>query len=147
MSKTDMNNLRRIIYTSQSVIELNKQAMLTLLHDARSYNAIDDITGVLLQDKGRFLQVIEGPEKPVENLLQRLKNDTRHNEFHIYEDIITQVRLFSDWKMGFGDLQVIELSFLPGIASESEQQDKLLLLVDRLPELAKELHFLLDQSS
>jgi hypothetical protein len=42
---------------------------------------------------------------------------------------------------------VIELSFLPGIASELEQQDKFLLLIDRLPELAKKLHFLLDQSS
>jgi len=135
--------LRRITYTSASALEMDRQALLTLLHDARSYNEIDNITGVLLHDKGRFLQLIEGPRAAVAELLNRLQADTRHEEFYIHEDVSTQVRLFPDWKMGFGDLQASELAFLPGIASQSEQQGRLFLLVDRLPELAQQLHLAL----
>ncbi len=138
-----MNHLRRIIYTSASALKMDRQALLALLHDARSYNEIDDITGVLLHDSGRFLQLIEGPKVAVTDLLSRLQGDARHEEFFIHQDINTQVRLFPDWKMGFGDLQAPELAFLPGIASQSEQHGRLFLLVDRLPELAQRLHLAL----
>ena len=89
------------------------------------------------------MQLIEGAKVAVTDLLSRLQGDARHEEFFIHQDINTQVRLFPDWKMGFGDLQAPELAFLPGIASQSEQHGRLFLLVDRLPELAQRLHLAL----
>ena len=71
---------------------------------------------------------------------------TRNGEgFYIHEDVSTEVPLFPDWKMGLGDLQASVLAFLPGIASQSEQQGRLFLLVDRLPELAQQLHLALSE--
>ncbi len=122
---------------------MDRQALLIILHDARTYNEIHDITGVLLHDSRRFLQLIEGPKGAVTDLLSRLLGDARHEDFHIHQDINTQVRLFPDWEMGFGDLQAPELAFLLGIVSQSEQQGRLFLLVDRLPELAQRLQLAL----
>lgn len=52
-----MNHLRRILYTSASALKMDRQALLALLHDARTYNEIDDITGVLLHDSGRLYAI------------------------------------------------------------------------------------------
>ncbi|MCP4941475.1 MAG: BLUF domain-containing protein [Planctomycetaceae bacterium] len=52
--------LRRITYTSISSVALDQRALLDLLHSARGFNTIDKVTGILIHDRGRFFQVIEG---------------------------------------------------------------------------------------
>ena len=84
-----MNILRRITYTSKATLPLDQRALLNILHEARGFNNIDEITGVLLHDEGYFLQVIEGPKEPIANLIQRLKKDIRHEQFQIHEDVQT----------------------------------------------------------
>ena len=138
-----MDFLRRITYTSKTTFPLDQRALLDILHDARVFNQIDGITGVLLHDNGYFLQVIEGPQEPIANLIGRLKADNRHEQFQIHEDMQTQTRLFPDWKMGFGDLSDPTLSFLPGIANESEHHDRFRSIVGRIPELAEQLNLVL----
>ncbi|MFT7695151.1 MAG: hypothetical protein ACI8P2_003785 [Candidatus Latescibacterota bacterium] len=138
-----MNVLRRIIYTSKATLPLDQRALLNILHGARDCNNIDGITGVLLHDDGCFLQVIEGPQEPIANLIERLKKDTRHDQFQIHEDVQTQTRLFPDWKMGFGDLSDPTLAFLPGMAISSEHYNRLFFMVGRIPELAEQLNLAL----
>jgi hypothetical protein len=131
--------LRRIVYTSHSTHLLDKRALLDLLHEARGFNDIDDITGFLMYDDGHFLQIVEGPPTEIANLIQRLKRDSRHEQFEIHEDVQTQTRLFSAWSMGFGDLSDPALAFLPGISDLTEQNERLSKLIDRLPTLAERL--------
>ena len=135
-----MSVFRRITYTSRATYALDELALLDILHDARAYNEIDGITGVLLHDCGQFLQVIEGPEASIRNLIKRLQRDTRHEQFHVHEDVLTPTRLFEDWKMGFGDLSDERLSLIPCMASESEQNDRLKRIVGQIPDLADELN-------
>ena len=134
-----MSSLRRVIYTSKATSDMGQAALLEILHTARDFNAADAVTGLLLHDSGYFLQVIEGPDRSITNLIERLKKDTRHEQFHIHEDVFTQERLFDGWKMGLGDLSDERLQFLPGIMNNSQDRERLFLLVDRIPELADRL--------
>ncbi|MAI70081.1 MAG: hypothetical protein CMM01_04140 [Rhodopirellula sp.] len=128
--------LRRITYTSLASVTLDQRALLDLLHAARGYNKLDQITGVLIHDQGRFLQVIEGPISAIENLVQRLQSDRRHWQLKIHEDVFAETRLFSDWAMGLGELTDPTLACLPGFLNESDEQNRLFELVERLPELS-----------
>jgi hypothetical protein len=132
--------LRRITYTSIASVALDQRALLDLLHEARGFNKIDEITGLLLHDRGRFLQVIEGPTNAIENLVHRLKCDRRHSQFEIHEDVLADMRLFPDWAMGLGELTDPTLACLPGFVGESDEQVCLFGLIERLPELAPALN-------
>jgi hypothetical protein len=108
-----------------------------LLHEARGFNDIDDITGFLMYDDGHFLKIVEGPPTEIANLIQRLKRDSRHEQIEIHEDVQTQTRLFSAWSIDFGDLSDPALALLPSISDLTEQNERLSKLIDRLPTLAE----------
>ncbi|MGB0596227.1 MAG: BLUF domain-containing protein [Rubripirellula sp.] len=139
--------LRRVIYTSLATYPLDKRALLDLLHEARGFNHIDGITGLLMHDDGHFLQVIEGPVSEIANLIQRLARDGRHKHFEIHEDVETESRLFPHWSMGFGEMSDPALAFLPGIISQTDQQERFTELVNRLPELAERLNLELGENA
>jgi hypothetical protein len=124
---------RRLIYTSQPIKQFSRPELIRLLHDARSYNAIDDICGVLLYRDGYFLQVIEGGAEPIENLLGRLKKDVRHNNIVVIHDSFVDRRIFSNWAMGVADLMSPELSLLPGICSDLSGSQAVEELIVGLP--------------
>jgi len=124
---------RRLIYTSQPVKQFSGPELIRLLHDARAYNSIDDICGVLLHRHGYFLQVIEGGIEPIENLLSRLRKDVRHKNIVIIYDGMVGRRVFSNWAMGVADLMSPELSLLPGICSDLSARQAVEELIVGLP--------------
>ncbi len=126
---------RRLIYTSQPVKQFSGPELIRLLHDARAYNSIDDICGVLLHRHGYFLQVIEGGIEPIENLLSRLRKDVRHKNIVIIYDGMVGRRVFSNWDMGVADLMSPELSLLPGICSDLSASQAVEELIVGLPDL------------
>ncbi|WP_405569340.1 BLUF domain-containing protein [Winogradskyella sp. Asnod2-B02-A] len=134
--------LRQIIYTSQASEQFNKRSLLDLLHTSRGYNTIDNISGILMHRDGYFLQIIEGEQDVVEDLFQRLSNDTRHKNIKIIHDRSVESRLFSNWAMGCADFNEPELSMLPGIRTDLSNPKVIEDLITRLPEIAD---FLLDK--
>ncbi len=136
--------IRRVVYCSRATKPMDHATLMKILNDARAFNSMDDISGVLLHDRGNFLQVLEGPSEAVDNLLVTLKRDDRHEEVDVLSDILVSERLFPDWQMGFGDLADPALDFMPGIASDDERQNRIRKLADSIPELAKRLSEALD---
>ena len=130
---------RRLIYTSVASTPFQRRELVDLLQQSRGYNHADEITGLLLHDRGRFLQVIEGSPEAVSNLLERLSRDPRHDQFEVHRDGPTNTRLFPDWSMGLGDLSDPALAFLPGMVPESQQKTRLQWIVERIPELAEKI--------
>jgi hypothetical protein len=128
--------LRRTIYTSKSTKQFNKRNLLDLLHDSRTYNKIDSISGVLMYREGVFLQVIEGESEVIDDLFTRLKRDPRHNEVKIIFDSYVDSRFFSDWAMGCADFDQPELSFIPGIRTDLSDPEVIESLINNLPEVA-----------
>ena len=133
---------RRLIYTSQAIEPFNKRKLLDLLHESRSYNGIDSITGLLMHKEGFFLQVFEGEPSVIENLLNRILNDTRHTKIEVVQDCPAINRLFSNWTMGCLDFDEPELSLLPGIRTDLSDPIIVQELISQLPEIS---NFLLNK--
>jgi hypothetical protein len=73
---------------------------LAAIHEtARHLNALDGISGLLLFDGARFLQIVEGAEDAVDNLVERLRMDSRHSAFEVRDERYVERRSFADWSM------------------------------------------------
>ncbi|TXD46497.1 BLUF domain-containing protein [Polaribacter sp. IC073] len=128
--------LRRIAYTSKATIHFSKRTLLDLLHDSRAYNSLDNISGVLIHKDGYFLQIIEGELDDVNDLLARLVKDSRHIDFKIIDDRISDSRMFSDWAMGCADFDNSSLAMIPGIRTDLTDPKVIDSIIKRLPEFA-----------
>jgi len=80
---------------------LTPQWIESLLLQSRSNNARQSITGVLLFDKFRFLQILEGEPETIYTLYGKIENDPRHKSVELlHEQLITKCS-FQVWKMGY----------------------------------------------
>jgi Sensors of blue-light using FAD len=72
-----------------------------ILVQARANNRKSGFTGVLCFGDGCFLQCIEGEQEPLNNLLSKLRVDSRHRSFTVLwlKPILT--RSFGRWEMKF----------------------------------------------
>jgi hypothetical protein len=70
---------------------------------SQDYNALHGITGILTLHRGRFAQVLEGPETAVRQLLRRIMADPRHHSIRIAADTPILKRRYADWSMAFRD--------------------------------------------
>ena len=95
--------LQRVIYRSRAAVEFDMAALLGMLASARTHNAERRITGVLVCEHGQFLQLLEGPTDEVEDLLQRILRDRRHEAVEVLVDEPCESRWFGDWSMDFAD--------------------------------------------
>ncbi len=93
------NNIRQILYVSQSTIPGDSADLAGILLQSRHNNALDGVTGLLWSDGERFLQIFEGPEESVCATFARIANDDRHCEMRIILDRLIEAREFSDWTM------------------------------------------------
>lgn len=92
--------LEQLIYISESVGPVASALQMSdILATARPNNRRDAITGALTAADGRFIQIIEGPAAALDDLLTRLKADTRHREVQIVERRPVGARDFAEWEM------------------------------------------------
>ena len=62
---------------------MSNDALKELLHVSRANNERNRITGMLLYKNGHFMQVIEGEEARVTELMNIIKKDIRHKNVDI----------------------------------------------------------------
>jgi hypothetical protein len=86
-----------------------------LLDAARSANAAQEISGMLLYVEGNFFQVLEGDPSRVDDVFERICRDERHTRVTriIHEPIAA--RDFADWTMGFASLSLAECAQFAGV--------------------------------
>lgn len=76
-----------------------------ILDTARRRNAEMNITGVLIIDRGRFLQVLEGAREVVSSLLLRIAADPRHGNMRLADFTEVSERRYHTWSMGYVDTE------------------------------------------
>jgi Sensors of blue-light using FAD len=91
--------LKTLTYTSRARLDLSQDDLADIHHSARHLNALDGITGLLVFDGTRFLQIVEGAEEAVDTLVERLRADTRHSAFEIRDERVVAERSFPGWSM------------------------------------------------
>lgn len=95
-----MDSLHHIIYQSTAVTDLSGSELGRLLHQSQVHNQAADVTGVLLYDGTRFLQVLEGEKGAIEAIFARILVDCRHTDVEILANGPAEQRQFNSWSMG-----------------------------------------------
>lgn len=104
----------RLIYCSYATIALNEDQLVALLESARDKNKRLEITGVLFYVDEAFIQILEGAQKEVEDLYNKIKVDERHEDVRIIDKKKITSRIFNDWSMGFCTLENYKTKDLKG---------------------------------
>ena len=95
-----------LIYISRAVGPQTTTVTTQILETARAFNKTHNLTGVLCQGKGLYVQVLEGERSVVNSLYRRIVADNRHDHIEIvsFSDIAT--RRFSSWSMALVSLNI-----------------------------------------
>jgi uncharacterized membrane protein (DUF373 family) len=97
------------------------QDLLALLRQCRENNAGRSVTGMLLYANGTFLQVLEGPDQVIDDLVDIIKKDLRHTNIQMLYRKPIERRQYSDWSMGFKRLSDKELKEIEGLRNFGEK--------------------------
>ena len=91
--------LIRLIYVSKAVDPQTGSLTDSILRKAHAWNTQNDITGVLCEGQGVFLQALEGERGKVTRLYARISADPRHTDLELIhcESIIK--RRYGEWSM------------------------------------------------
>jgi len=95
-----------VTYSSMAVSDFGADELADLLTSSRAANLARDLSGMLLFRGNRFLQVLEGPESAVRDLVDRIRRDPRHRDMRILVEEEIDERRFADWTMGYEPLRV-----------------------------------------
>lgn len=82
-----------------------------ILADAKRSNLRNDVTGLMSFNKGRYLQIIEGSNGIMSELISNISSDDRHHGINTILDIETSHRYFGDWTMKLVPLLARNKSF------------------------------------
>lgn len=106
--------ISHLIYVSRAVKLMQSADLIEILNTARNVNKTLDVTGLLLYKDQSFLQVLEGMAESIENLFNKISADDRHYQVRqlIFEK--KGQRDFSQWTMGFQNLDELTAEHLPG---------------------------------
>ncbi len=87
-----------MIYASRP-FEFDEGVLVAILMVARRLNARDGITGALICRSDLYLQLLEGPQEPVEAAYRRIERDPRHVDVKLLSRRNVTERLFPEWAM------------------------------------------------
>jgi hypothetical protein len=91
--------MHQLIYTSAARPGLSEDDVFRIVQQAGRNNPSGDITGFLVFQNGRFLQLIEGPLMALEMLMAQLAQDDRHRDLRILSHLPIWERSFPAWRM------------------------------------------------
>ncbi len=104
-----------LIYVSYATRKMSAKDLLKILEVARERNAKEGITGMLLYRDRYFIQVLEGEEENVDKVFSSISKDTRHGNLMLVQKSWIKERTFSEWFMGFTNLDEVDASKYPGL--------------------------------
>lgn len=95
-----------ISYVSAAAEPFDDARLAELLDQSRRLNHEHDLTGMLLYRRGRFFQVLEGPQDAVDELMTKIRRDPRHTDVRMLLSEEIDERRFSEWTMGYEPIGV-----------------------------------------
>ena len=91
--------LRSMTYTSLARLDLDASDLEAIHQTAERENAARNITGLLIFNGTHFLQILEGDESALRQLIENLRRDQRHSGLEVRHDEPIDQRSFPDWSM------------------------------------------------
>ena len=96
--------LVELIYTSLSRAQNENEDVRDILASSERNNATNSVTGLLLFDGGRYIQILEGEREKVETLFGIISEDARHHNLELLHKGDIASRSFQTWRMAYETL-------------------------------------------
>jgi hypothetical protein len=96
------HELFRLVYASRAVLPVLARFDTTvadILKASERNNPRMDVTGVLLADRGWFIQALEGPRRNVSMVFATIGRDLRHAQLELLDAGPATRRRFGQWSM------------------------------------------------
>ncbi len=97
------------------------EQLIALLQQCLKNNVNNGVTGLLLYGNETFLQALEGDEKAVDDLVEKIKKDPRHINIQFLHRRTIERRQYSEWSMGFKRVSDNELQQIEGLRNFGEK--------------------------
>ncbi len=118
-----MTALYRLVYASKNLFDGSeadaKAEVAQILDASRRNNARAEVTGALMFNGGAFAQVLEGPQRGVEDTFERIQRDIRHGDVTVLECGPVAARGFDSWSMAFVGQSTQGRALWSSLATES----------------------------
>jgi hypothetical protein len=98
-------HLREIFYSSMLAPRQPTAVVGQIVSRARTRNAENGITGLLVFDGIRFCQHLEGPSEKVTALMRLLQADPRHEAMRVLYEGPLQQRHYHRFELGFAEVE------------------------------------------
>jgi hypothetical protein len=98
--------LTRLLYVSKPVGPITTYVTASLLENSRVSNKKSEITGVLCQGSGIYMQVLEGERTAVNALYSRIITDIRHHQVELLSFEEVGQRRYGQWSMALVQLSI-----------------------------------------
>ena len=104
--------MERLLYQSKASPGTASKDVFEIIEASSRNNRARGVTGFLLHDGDRFLQLLEGPPLEVEGLVAHIERDQRHHDLEVLSRSQAEERWFPDWSMkhliSFGSVPALE---------------------------------------
>jgi hypothetical protein len=95
-------NVQRLLCLSVLSENSDFTAFKQIVRSARRRNGQLGLTGVLVFDGERFCHLLEGPQQPFDDVVQRIAADPRHRELALlHPPAAANSRLLYTWRSGY----------------------------------------------
>jgi hypothetical protein len=91
--------LIRLIYSSRPAVPQTAALTDSILLEAQAWNTQNDITGMLCEGQGVYLQALEGERSKVTSLYARIHADPRHKDLELLHCESITERRYRGWSM------------------------------------------------
>ena len=98
--------LTRLLYVSKPVGPITTFVTSSILEVCSVNNKKAEITGVLCQGSGIYMQVLEGERTAVNALYSRIISDKRHNQIELLSFEEVGQRRYGHWSMALVQLSI-----------------------------------------
>jgi hypothetical protein len=119
--------LSQLVYVSNRKANCTQEEIEKILDACKRNNPSLDITGVLLYSDTKFIQLVEGEYKVINDLYDRIKTDPRHDQTRLISMGPIQSKAFPSWHMGARKIAGNELDFKTSISTADKETFKSLL--------------------
>lgn len=113
--------LYQVLYVSTICAEQPLSVVAAIVHHARAANAERGISAMLIFDGVHFCQLLEGEQRPVLSLTDRICNDKRHQNVEVLKHGPADRRRFEGFELAFtngeDDMSLTHLVALDGQAA------------------------------
>ena len=113
------------VYTSAAIQPMPKSKLYKILVDSRVRNKLADVTGLLVYVDGTFLQVLEGEQEMVSDLLDKISKDPRHTDVKVVYKSGVERRTFNAWQMAYVSPSPKELASWAGLSNTTTLESTL----------------------